>query len=169
MNADGYRGLFDYHFDTYARIWASIDTLEEAEFTQKVDYSLGSLRDHMVHQMDVDRGWASVIRGEPRPEGLKPEHFATRAAVKEHWDQAEVEIRERLVDLTDELLASDQHFPLPASWGGPKDTPMWLVLTHVLNHGTDHRAQILRLLHDLGAPTFPQDLIFHAWGVQTEA
>jgi hypothetical protein len=33
----------------------------------------------------------------------------------------------------------------------------------MVNHGTDHRAQILRVLHDFDAPTFDQDLIIHLW------
>jgi uncharacterized damage-inducible protein DinB len=33
----------------------------------------------------------------------------------------------------------------------------------MVNHGTDHRAQILRLLYDLGAPTFEQDMIIYWW------
>jgi uncharacterized damage-inducible protein DinB len=37
------------------------------------------------------------------------------------------------------------------------------VLLHVANHGTDHRAQLLRALHDFGAPTFDQDLILYLW------
>ncbi|MBK7915376.1 MAG: hypothetical protein IPJ94_03790 [Chloroflexi bacterium] len=31
-----------------------------------------------------------------------------------------------------------------------KDLVVWQVLLHVANHGTDHRAQLLRLLNDLG-------------------
>jgi uncharacterized damage-inducible protein DinB len=38
---------------------------------------------------------------------------------------------------------------------------LWQVLLHVANHGTDHRAQILRLLNDLGLNTGPQDYIFY--------
>jgi uncharacterized damage-inducible protein DinB len=34
------------------------------------------------------------------------------------------------------------------------------VLLHVANHGTDHRAQLLRLLNDLGVRTVAQDDIF---------
>ena len=34
---------------------------------------------------------------------------------------------------------------------------VWEVLFHVLNHGTDHRAQVLAMLHHLGVPTWPQD------------
>jgi uncharacterized damage-inducible protein DinB len=34
------------------------------------------------------------------------------------------------------------------------------VLIHVANHGTDHRAQLLALLNQLGVKTFPQDYFF---------
>jgi uncharacterized damage-inducible protein DinB len=33
----------------------------------------------------------------------------------------------------------------------------------VVNHGTDHRAQILRKLNDLGIKTAPQDFIFYVY------
>jgi hypothetical protein len=29
----------------------------------------------------------------------------------------------------------------------------------MVNHGTDHRAQVLRILTDFGAPAFDQDLM----------
>jgi uncharacterized damage-inducible protein DinB len=38
---------------------------------------------------------------------------------------------------------------------------VWQVLLHVANHGTDHRAQLLRQLHDLGIETTSQDYIFY--------
>jgi len=36
-------------------------------------------------------------------------------------------------------------------------------LLHVVNHGTDHRAQLLRLLNDLGRKTESQDYIFYVY------
>jgi uncharacterized damage-inducible protein DinB len=44
--------------------------------------------------------------------------------------------------------------------------PRWQIITQVTNHGTDHRAQLLRILHDFGAPTFGQDLILYWWQSQ---
>jgi hypothetical protein len=41
--------------------------------------------------------------------------------------------------------------------------PAWQVQLHLGNQGTDHRAQVLRLLHDYGAPTFDQDFILFQW------
>jgi uncharacterized damage-inducible protein DinB len=35
------------------------------------------------------------------------------------------------------------------------------ILWHIVNHGTDHRAQILQLCHAYGAPTFEQDMFFY--------
>ena len=40
---------------------------------------------------------------------------------------------------------------------------LWQVLLHVVNHGTDHRAQALRLLNDLGVETKSQDYVFHVY------
>jgi len=37
------------------------------------------------------------------------------------------------------------------------------VLLHVVNHATDHRAQLLRVLHDLGVKTTSQDHIFYVY------
>ena len=39
----------------------------------------------------------------------------------------------------------------------------WQVLLHVVNHGTDHRAQLLRQLNDLGVKTVSQDYIFYVY------
>jgi uncharacterized damage-inducible protein DinB len=44
-----------------------------------------------------------------------------------------------------------------------KDLIVWQVLLHVVNHGTDHRAQILRQLNDLGVETKWQDYIFYVF------
>ncbi len=44
-----------------------------------------------------------------------------------------------------------------------KDLIVWQVLLHVANHGTDHRAQLLRMLNDLGIKTTSQDYIFYVY------
>jgi len=37
------------------------------------------------------------------------------------------------------------------------------VLLHVANHGTDHRAQVLRDLRDMGVETTSQDYVFYSY------
>lgn len=43
-----------------------------------------------------------------------------------------------------------------------KDLFLWQILLHVVNHGTDHRAQILRSLREFGIETPSQDYVFFA-------
>ena len=50
----------------------------------------------------------------------------------------------------------------PFAEGEDKDLILWQVLVRV-NHGTDHRAQLLEFLHDLGVKTTSQDFIFYVY------
>ncbi len=68
-------------------------------------------------------------------------------------------MREYLQALRDEDLQSQ---PFLESQG--ENLFLWQVLIHVVNHGTDHRAQVLRVLNDLGINTTYQDYIFYAYG-----
>jgi uncharacterized damage-inducible protein DinB len=64
-------------------------------------------------------------------------------------------MRDYLAELQDDML-----FKKPITQEEDKDLIVWQVLLHVANHGTDHRAQLLRILHDLGVKTESQDYIF---------
>jgi uncharacterized damage-inducible protein DinB len=67
-------------------------------------------------------------------------------------------MRDYLARLSDDMLLAK-----PIAEGEDKDLILWQVLVHVVNHGTDHRAQLLRLLNDLGVETVSQDYIFYAY------
>lgn len=62
-----------------------------------------------------------------------------------------------------EKLRDDMLFEKPFTDGEDPDLELWQALLHVANHGTDHRAQILRLLNDLGVETTSQDYIFYIY------
>lgn len=64
-------------------------------------------------------------------------------------------MRGYLADLRDDML-----FEQPLE-GEDKDLVLWQILLHVANHGTDHRAQLLRILNDLGVKITSQDYIFY--------
>ncbi|NDJ62283.1 MAG: DUF664 domain-containing protein [Chloroflexi bacterium] len=160
--AEAARILLDYNYAQHDRIWASIDTLTDEQFVEPVEYSIGSLRNHMVHLMSVDRRWMARVLGTPTPERLIYDAYPTRAAVRAGWDRIVQEMRAAAKTLTDDDLAREVEFDLPHR-GGIKHNYGWQIVAHVVNHGTEHRAQILPLLHRHGAPTFEQDLMIHLW------
>jgi uncharacterized damage-inducible protein DinB len=160
MNADAFRHFYDYHFTENRNTWDTyIMPLSQEQFTREVAYSHGSVRNQIVHLMSVDDTWFSGLRGVEIPEPLNPANFDDRKIIRAHWDSVEQNMRDYLTKLRDEML-----FEKPITEPEEdKDLILWQVLLHVVNHGTDHRAQILRLLSDLGVRTTSQDYIFYVY------
>ncbi|MDX9850703.1 MAG: DinB family protein [Anaerolineaceae bacterium] len=141
-----------YFFAENHKTWDwYIHDLPQQLFTQKSDYSLGSVRNHLVHLMDIENAWFSGLSGVEPSNFSDPIHFDDRNKLHSAWDIVEENIRSYLSELQDDMLI-DQ--PLD---GEDKDLMIRQVLLQVVNHGTDHRAQILRLFHDMGVKTGPQD------------
>jgi uncharacterized damage-inducible protein DinB len=159
MNADAFRHFYGYHFAENRNLWeAYITPLTDDQFTQDAGYSHGSVRNQVVHLMSVDDLWFSGLRDVEDADSLDPAAFADRHAIRAHWDGVEQRMRDYLATLRDEML-----FEKPFAEGEDKDLILWQVLLHVVNHGTDHRAQALRLLNDLGVKTVSQDYIFYVY------
>ena len=160
MDANAFRHLYDYHFAENRKIWASYVTqLTHEQFTKNAGYSHGSVRDQIVHLMDVDEVWFSELQGVEPSEPLPPANVDDRETIRAHWDSVEQSMRDYLAALRNEMLF-DKPIKEPEE---DKDLIVWQVLLHVANHGTDHRAQLLRLLNDLGVKTTSQDYIFYVY------
>lgn len=158
MNAEAIRQLFEYHFsENHRLIEEYAPQLTQSQLSQPVDYSHGSVRDQLLHIMRVDEAWFSDLRGEVLPKPEDDQDFLDLERLGAEWGRIERMMREYLQNLRDEQLM-DQ--PLQ---GEDKDLRVWQVLVQVVNHGTDHRAQVLRILHDLGVDTHYQDFIFFVY------
>jgi uncharacterized damage-inducible protein DinB len=160
MNAEAFRHFYNYHFAENRKILEHVSALTFEQFIQKVDYSRGSIREQVVHLIDAEDVWVSELRGvqpsEPLPEITEVDD---RDAIRSLWDAVEQNTRAYLANLRD-----DQLFSKPITDPEEdKDLIVWHVLLHVVNHATDHRAQLLRALHDLGVDTKSQDYIFYVY------
>ena len=158
MNADAFRHFFGYHFNENRNLWDAIMTLTDEQFGQEAGYSRGSVRNQVVHLMNVDRVWFSELQAIEVKNLPKPEDFADREEMRAYWDGIEQDMRAYLDALRDDMLTDK-----PIVEEDDSNLIVWQVLLHVVNHATDHRAQILRLLNDLGVETVSQDYIFYVY------
>jgi uncharacterized damage-inducible protein DinB len=157
MNVEAIRHFYNYHFAENRKIWDRyILPLSQEQFTRPTHYSVGSVRNQVVHLMDVDSAWFGDLRRDRDLPELADDE-SDKEVLRAHWDGVERRMREYLANLTDDKLTDK---PLE---GEDKDLLLWQVLLHVVNHGTDHRAQLLRLLNDLGVETRYQDYIFYTY------
>jgi uncharacterized damage-inducible protein DinB len=159
MNADAFRHLYGYHFSENRIVWdRCVSQLTDAQFTQPAAYSHGSVRDQIVHLMSADEMWFSELQNIDPPEPF-PAEINDREVIRARWDRIEHGMRGYLENLQDTML-----FQKPIK--EPEEDQVlyaWQVLLHVVNHGTDHRAQLLRVLNDFGIKTVSQDYIFYIY------
>lgn len=162
MTAAEARILFDYNHWAHERVWTCANTLTDEQFVQDVGYSFGSIRNQLVHVMSVDRRWFARIASQPVMPHLVADQFTTKAEVQERWAQLASENEAIFSSLDDAGWQAGVEVTL-AHRGVSLMQPRWQILAHVVNHGTDHRAQTLAMLHQLGAPTVEQDLVYYLW------
>ncbi len=143
------RAQFGFNQAMNDRLWTIVVAhLADAQFVQEDGYSRGSIRGQVVHMANAQRDWFRGLLGAPGSGDLRAEDYPTRAAARRICRQVDQESLDRVRDLTDADLER-----IPDGWS----QPVWVGLLQLAHHGTDHRAQILRALHDLGAPTFDQN------------
>ena len=159
MNADAFRHFYNYHFAENRKVWEHVAALTFEQFTQKVDYSRGLIREQLVHLIDAEQMWFSELRDAQPLEPLPAADSDDRDIIRAYWDDVEQNIRAYLAELQDDMLFSK---PIKEP-DDDKGLIVWQVLLHVANHATDHRAQLLRVLHDLGVETKYQDYIFYVY------
>lgn len=163
MNVEYFRRLYDYNYAAHRRLWQEcILPLSDEQFARDLGYSLGSVRGQVVHVMGAEWLWLSRLQGESPTALPGPEDYPTRDAIRARWDEIEALIRRYMSALRDEDMLATVEYRTTS--GQPRRNARWEILAHVVNHGTDHRAQILAMIHQLGGPTFGQDMIGYLRG-----
>lgn len=146
--------FIEYHHAMTRRVWDTIDKITDEQFLADDSYSRGSIRNLMVHLASTDRRWLAGLKNQPDVGHLKFEDYPTRAAAHETFENVAKELAEYVNTLSEEELSQKAN-DVPS--------PRWMILLHLVNHGTDHRATVLQKLTELGAPAFEQDFIFWMW------
>ena len=155
--------LYDYHFTLNRRLWEQgITHLTDEEFIRPLGYSVGSARNQVVHMMSVDQRWFARLMQQDVPPSLNYDEFPDRRSVREAWDTIELTMQTYVNTITDSDLT--ETITYMTSRRGQVSSERWRVLVHVVNHGTDHRAQTMAELFMLGKPVdLEQDMMLYWW------
>jgi uncharacterized damage-inducible protein DinB len=143
--------LFGFNQAMNERLWEIVMAhVTEEQFVEEDPYSRGSLHNQLLHMANAQRFWQRGLLGRRDLPAIAAEEYGTRAAARAICQQADEEIVATVRGLSEAELER-----VPDGWG----QPVWVGLLQNALHGVDHRAQILRALHDLGAPTFEQSFV----------
>jgi uncharacterized damage-inducible protein DinB len=133
--------------------------LDEAQFTRTLGPDQTSVHAQLVHVVEVEWLWVCRLRGVDPGRFLTTADLPDRAAIRARWDAVAAEVRAFVAGLDDAALLAEVEYT--TTKGVPQRDVCHELLAHLFNHGTDHRAQILSLIGQLGGPTVEQDMLFY--------
>ena len=149
--------LVRYHVRVNERILDQSVKLSEEQFRREGTTDNGSAYETLLHMVVVDWAWREFCIGndddDTYPDGWP---FPDLATIRSFWDDEHAR-----------LLAYAESLDEPAmteilTWqseGKPWSAPRWEVIAHIVNHGTQHRAEMARFLTECGRSPGDLDLI----------
>jgi uncharacterized damage-inducible protein DinB len=136
--------LFRHNRWANERILERCARLTAAQLDATIVGAYGSIRDTLQHIVTAERSYFSRIStGQPyrRPEDAPP---LTLAEMTESVRTS----GSGLIEWAPKVQAGDT---VQVNWeGAPRDVPKTILLTQAINHATEHRAQIMAILTQLG-------------------
>lgn len=159
MNASDLRFLFDYTYWANARILTAAQRLSDEQFVAPGNLSFGGVRGTLVHAFGAEYLWRKRIQEGISSTALLESDYPNLAALRTHWQSEERLMRAYLDKLTDSEL--QRKFRYKNLKGQEQESVVWLALTHVINHGTQHRAEVAVLLTDFGQSPGDVDMVLY--------
>ena len=161
MNREEILLLFDYGYWANERILNAAENLTRDQYTAAVTgLSMGSTHATLVHTLAAERIWRQRIVDGLSPMALLSEADApTFEDLRRLWADEEAAMRAGLAGLTDEALAGRLAYRMTN--GQPNEETLWQLLAHLVNHGTQHRAEAAVALTAFGCSPGDIDLIVY--------
>jgi uncharacterized damage-inducible protein DinB len=151
MHADEIRFLFGYDRWATRRLLTVLDGLDPAVWTRGQVVGERSLGDIVVHHLGASQRWRHGFQGSGESPEPEREQLPTIAQLRERWDSEWAAVDAWLPTVTDGFVAHVH-----------EGVPVWMMLVHVVNHGTQHRAEAAALLTAKGRSPGELDLINYA-------
>jgi uncharacterized damage-inducible protein DinB len=161
MDKNTLTALYDYTCWANSRLLDALRQAGEAAFTAPNPALYhGSLRGVLTHMLSAEWIWRMRLQ-----EGISPttlvdaQDFSNIEALADRWAQEQAAMRGYLESLSDADLQRVARYR--STKGVAYENVVWHVLTHVVNHSTQHRSEAAMVLTQLGSSPGDLDLIVY--------
>lgn len=158
MNKQDILLLYKYNQWANGKILNAAAEVTREQFAAPATFPHGGLRGTLVHALFAEWIWRKRWEGTSPTERLKSEDFPTVESLRDRWLDEERRLMDFVEAVTDERLNSS--FAYRNTRGEPFTQILWQVMVHVVNHGTQHRAEAAALLTDFGRSPGDVDLVY---------
>lgn len=133
--------FFAYNYWANKRLLAKADELSQDQLTEKLPTMWDSILRTLAHVLGAEWAWRQRVQ-----EGVSPAKlldrgsFTTLDMLRQRWREEEEAMLAFLDGLDDEDL--NKSIEYKDTQGNPYTRPLWQLLLHVVNHGTQHRSEV---------------------------
>lgn len=160
MRSEDIGKLYAYHCWATDRVLGTAAALTPEQFSATNALPWGSIRGTLAHMLDSEWLWRILLTEGSVPETRRDfAECATAVELRAAWEEVRAHWRANLAAWSDDDLQADSAYVLPN--GAVRTQPLWLAVAHVVNHGTQHRAEVAQALTELGHS--PGDLDLSYW------
>ena len=156
MDANTLLAFVRFHAWANSRLLTTAASLSDQEFRNPVNLDHGSAFQTFRHLVDVDWSWREFCAGNDIGDTYVWDHgFALDdlPAIHAFCLEEDARLRSYVESLDDAALTES------LVGGADFARPRWLVIAHVVNHGTQHRSELARYLTECGYSPGELDLL----------
>ena len=157
MNKQDIQLLFKYNQWANAKILNAASALTSDLFLASSSFPMGGIRGTLTHALFAEWIWRQRWQGTSPATRIKPEDFPTFESLRTRWLGEESELMKFVDEITDEKLNSV--FQYTSTEGVRYENILWESMTHVINHGTQHRAEVAQMLTEINLSPGDMDMI----------
>lgn len=162
---DHLRLMYDYHEWANRRVLDTAENLTPGQWRESGIASFGSIHATLVHTMSAQWMWLSRWNGASPAAPLDPAAFPDLAAVRARWAEIEADTRAFVAALDAEGENSPARIVNYANSRGQRGgDPLWQLMLHQVNHGTQHRSEVAAMLTQFGHSPGELDLVRYIRG-----
>jgi len=152
--------MIDYNYWATGRVLAAAQRALEGERDLATSLSWQAILRALIHTMSAEWIWRMRCQESESPRQLlDPSDYPTLEALRTRWQAEEQAMRAYVAGLSDAELAGTVRYA--NTKGVEFERVLWQILAHVVNHGTQHRAEAALLLTEMGYSSGDVDLIVY--------
>jgi len=149
MQPDEIKLLYDYSYWANERILKAAAGVSAEQYNAPYPVSHGSLRATLVHTLGAEIVWRERCQEGVSPTALmKEDDLPTLEKLVDLWKREEMAMRSYIDALSQEDLLHPLEYHNTKGVGF--SNVLWRILVHVVNHGTQHRAESAAALTAFG-------------------
>ncbi|MGH2541442.1 MAG: DinB family protein [Ardenticatenaceae bacterium] len=140
--------LYQYNRWANHRILDTAAHLDPDQFIARVRGSFDSVRDTLVHTMSAEWIWLSRWQGVSPSALFDPADYSDLSTLRERWVQIEQDTQSFVAAQDEDRLT--RVISYTNTQGERYSYPLWQMMVHQINHGTQHRSEVATMLTQFG-------------------